>query len=106
MEKKKGRFQFIYVLKPIPRLLKEENWTEKEESITNRHFAYLQKKLAEGNLILAGKTGGMDEKTFGIVIIEVDSEEEAYTMMNNDPGISEGIMTAELYPYKVALMRQ
>jgi uncharacterized protein YciI len=47
----------------------------------------------------------MDEKTFGIVIIEVESEEEALNIMNNDPAVSEGVMTAELFPYRVALIR-
>jgi hypothetical protein len=29
--------QFIYVLKLIPALLDEKNWTEKEETIVKRH---------------------------------------------------------------------
>jgi len=97
--------QFIYVLKPIPELLKEENWTEKEEAIVERHFVKLQELLREGKLILAGKTEGLDEKTFGIVIFKADSEEEAQSIMKNDPGVAEGIMTAELFPYRVALMK-
>ena len=103
MEQQKS--QFIYVLKPIPRLLKEENWTEREEDIVNKHFNFLKEMLAEGKLILAGKTDGLDEKTFGIVIIDVDSAEEAFAFMNNDPGVREGVMVAELYPYRVAIMR-
>ena len=97
--------QFIYVLKPVPHLLKEENWTKREEEITDRHFNYLQEMLAAGKLILAGKTNGLDERTFGIVIIEANTQEEAFEMMMRDPGVSEGIMTAELYPYRVAIMR-
>ena len=59
----------------------------------------------DGKLILAGRTLNMDEKTFGIVILEVTSKEEAETIMKNDPAVSEGIMTAELFPYRVALMK-
>ena len=98
--------QFIYVLRPIPALLDQKNWTEKEEKITARHFANLQALLKEGKLILAGKTGGLDEKTFGIVILETSSEEEAISIMNRDPAISEGIMRGELFPYRVALLRK
>ncbi len=97
--------QFIYVLRPIPRLLVEENWTAHEQAITGRHFNYLKKLLAEGILVLAGKTDGLDEKTFGIVIIEANSLEEATSMMNNDPGVKEGIMTSEIFPYTVALIK-
>ncbi|MGI5998776.1 MAG: YciI family protein [Lutispora sp.] len=97
--------QFIYILKLIPELLNENNWTEKEEAIVGRHFVKLQELLAEGKLILAGKTEGLDEKTFGIVIFKADSDEEAQSIMKNDPGVAEGIMTAELFPYRVALMK-
>lgn len=103
MENKKR--QFIYVLKLIPALITEENWTAKEEAIVERHFAKLQGLLEEGKLVLAGKTDGLDEKTFGIVIFEADSEEEAQLVMKNDPAIAEGIMKAELFPYRVALMK-
>lgn len=43
MEQKKK--QFIYVLRPIPRLLVEENWTAHEQAITGRHFNYLKSCL-------------------------------------------------------------
>lgn len=102
---KNKKKQFIYVLKLIPALLNEKNWTAKEEAIVERHFAKLQGLLEEGKLVLAGKTDGLDEKTFGIVILEVDSEEEAKLIMKNDPTVVEGIMKAELFPYRVALMK-
>lgn len=98
--------QFIYVLKLIPSLLDENNWTEREEKIVNKHFVELQELLREGKLVLAGRTLNMDEKTFGIVILEVDSEEEARTIMKNDPAVAEEIMTAELFPYRVALIKR
>ncbi len=101
-----GKKQFIYVLRLIPYLLDEKNWTEREEEIVNKHFVELQTLLSEGKLILAGRTLNMDEKTFGIVIFEADSEEEAQIMMKNDPAVAEGIMTAELFPYRVALIKK
>jgi uncharacterized protein YciI len=97
--------QFIYILKLIPALLDEKNWMAKEEAIVARHFAKLKGLLEEGKLILAGKTVGLDERTFGVVIFEADSEEEARFLMETDPAVEEGIMTAELFPYRVALWR-
>lgn len=98
--------QFIYVLRLKPALLNEKNWTVKEDAIVEKHFTNLQGLLEEGKLILAGKTEGLDEKTFGIVIIETDSEEEAKLIMKSDPAVEEGIMTAELFPYRVALIKK
>lgn len=106
MKVTKQKKQYIYVLKLISSLLDERNWTEKEEKITERHFAKLQALLHEGKLILAGKTEGLDEKTFGIVILGTTSEDEALNIMNSDPAISEGIMHGELFPYHVALIRK
>ncbi|MEI5906358.1 YciI family protein [Bacillus spongiae] len=97
--------QFIYVLKLIPRLLKEENWKQEEHEIIKEHFLALQKMKEKGRLILAGRTLQMDETTFGIVIFEAMNMEEAVDVMEEDPAVHKGMMTAEVYPYKVALMR-
>jgi len=99
------RSQYVYVLKLIPALLNEKSWTAKEEAIIDRHFARLQELLKDGKLILAGKTDGLDERTFGIVIFEADSQEEAEQVMKDDPAVAEGIMRAELFPYRVALIK-
>ena len=48
----------------------------------------------------------MDPSGMGIVILEVDSEEEARVLMENDPAVKEGIMEAQLFPYRVALIRK
>lgn len=97
--------EFIYVLKPREDLLLEENWTDKENEAVDRHFTYLKMLKEQGILILAGKTKGMDEKTFGIVIMEASDELEARKLMEEDPGVYTGIMSAELFPYHVALSR-
>ena len=98
--------QFIYVLKLMPRLLDEDNWTNVEEVIVGRHFRALQSLQQDGRLILAGRTLNDDPDSFGIVILQVESEDEARMLMENDPAVKEGIMTAKLYPYSVALISQ
>jgi len=96
--------QFIYALKLIPELLNPNNWTDRENQIVEDHFTRLSELLKEGRLILAGRTQTMDENAFGVVILQVGSEEEeAIQLMNDDPAVKEGIMTAKLFPYKVAL---
>lgn len=98
------KLQFLYQLKLIPSLLQEENWTEKENAIVQHHFEVLQNLQKEGTLLLAGRTLNMDSKGFGLVILEVNSEEEAIELMVNDPAVKEGIMEATLFPYRVALI--
>lgn len=102
MEDKK--LQFIYFLKLIPELIEDNNWTERENDIVERHFLRLQGLVKEGKVILAGRTLNTDPE--GIVILEVDSEEEATELMENDPAVKEKVMTARLLPYRVALIRE
>lgn len=100
------KHQFIYILNLYPRLLDKKNWTTKEENIVEEHFKNLEKLLEDKKLILAGKTEGLDKNTFGIVIIETESEEEARKIMEEDPAVRKEIMKAKLYPYRIALMRR
>ncbi|MFB5085601.1 YciI family protein [Psychrobacillus sp. PGGUH221] len=98
------KLQFLYQLKLIPSLLDQANWTEKENSIVQQHFEVLQNLQEEGRLLLAGRTLNLDP--IGIVILEVDTEEEAIELMHNDPAVKEGIMEAQLFPYRVALYKK
>jgi uncharacterized protein len=98
--------QYFYVLKLRPSLIEKENWTDKDNQIVNNHFEYLKGLEKEGILILAGRTTNLDANTFGIVIIQADSNELAAEYMNSDSAVSGKVMTASLFPYKVALMNQ
>ncbi len=98
--------QYVYVLRLIERLWSVEAWTEKDSAIVDEHFAYLKRLLAEGRLILAGKSAGNDENTFGLVIFEAKDEAEAQSIMAKDPTVIQGIMTATLSAYHVAFLRK
>jgi uncharacterized protein YciI len=76
--------------------------TEEEAEIMSKHFVYLQEKLREGKLILAGP---VTTGEFGLSVVETESEEEAVEIMNNDPAVLSGIMTPTIYPYRVSLLR-
>jgi uncharacterized protein len=98
--------QFIYVLKLIPRLLEEKNWTKEDGEIVGRHFRRLRQLHKEGKVILAGRTlNESDPSQFGVVIFVADSEAEARRMMEADDAVKEKIMTAQLFPFSVALIK-
>lgn len=102
----KEKKQYIYVLKLINRLLDENNWTKEDENIVGEHFNKLKENTLEGKVILAGRTLNTDEDSFGIVIFEAENDEEDNNFMNNEPAVKKGIMTAKVYPYKIALLRK
>lgn len=95
----------IYILKLIPRLINDEGWTDDDHAVVDKHFNRLQSLKETGKLILAGRTLNDDASKFGIVILNAE-EEEARELMQSDPAIKEGIMTGELYPYRVALIAE
>ena len=98
--------QWLYVLKPTRLGMLTEGSTIEEDEIVSRHFAYLSDLTEQGVMILMGRTQNNDESTFGIAIFEAEDEAAARTIMKNDPAVKNGVMTATLYPYKVALMRK
>jgi uncharacterized protein len=95
--------QFLYRIKPTRLAMLTDGPTEQEASIVGQHFRYLQRLLAEGVVLMAGRTLNTDERSFGIVVFEADSQAEAATLVDNDPAVKQGVMTAEFFPYRVAL---
>lgn len=92
----------MYILEPVRAGL-ATNPTPQEDAAVERHFAHLQDMLAAGRLLLAGRT--LEDSPFGIVIFEAETEAEARSIMESDPAVRDGVMTAVLHPYRVALRR-
>ena len=98
--------QWLYLLKPTRLGMVTEGPTPKEAEVVSRHFAHLEALTEKGVMILVGRTQNEDESTFGIAIFEAEDNSAAREIMESDPAVREGVMKAELYPYKVALMRK
>ena len=96
--------EFIYVLKLRNDLLDDSNWTEIENKIVEEHFQRLKIDCEKGIVILAGRTLTNTPEGFGIVIFKEDSLKNAEIYMENDPAIQKKIMTASLFPYRIALI--
>jgi uncharacterized protein YciI len=100
LEKQK---QFIYVLRLVPRLYADGNWTSEDTRVLQRHFVRFQDAIKSGELILAGRTSEPGDKTFGIAIFQAKDEAAARKFLVEDPAVASGLMTAELHPFSVAL---
>ena len=97
--------EYIYVLKLIPKFHDEKNWTENDHEIISRHFLRLKKYCEEGIVLTAGKTDRVDENGFGIVIFQAENDEKAAEFMREDPAVIHNMMTAQVLPYRTALMK-
>lgn len=98
--------EYLYVLKLRPDLLSDNAWTDEEEKIVGKHFTRLKTDTERGKVILAGRTLNSDPTQFGIVIFTDESWEFAMEYMNTDPAVQAGVMTATLFPYRVALIKK
>lgn len=95
--------QFIYRLHPARPGMLADGPTADEERIVGEHFAYLQDLAARGTVKLAGRTLTTGPETFGLCILEAADEASARTVMADDPAVRHGVMTAELFPFRIAL---
>jgi uncharacterized protein YciI len=78
--------------------------TPREEEVVGEHFAWLKTQTEQGIVLIVGRTQTTGPETFGITIFRAASDEHARDFMNQDPAVKNGVMRAEVFPYKVALM--
>ncbi|MEW5825388.1 MAG: YciI family protein [Candidatus Bipolaricaulota bacterium] len=94
--------QFLYVIEPARRgFLAAPNAGEAEA--VELHFQYLRTLTERGIVLLAGRTEGETDDTFGIVLFVAGSEREAQSTMLRDPAVEAGVFRARLYPFRAAL---
>ena len=100
---KETPIQFLYRLAPVRIEMVTIGPTPEERAMLNEHFSHLEALTAPGVMLLVGRTQDNSTRTFGIVIFQADSEEQAHEIMNGDPVVRKGIMRAELFPFRIAL---
>lgn len=96
--------EYLYLLRPTRLGMVTEGPTEHEQRVADEHFAYLTDLTERGVMLLVGRTQNNDENTMGIAIFRAPSDEAAQAIMNNDPAVLNQVMSATLYPYRIALM--
>jgi uncharacterized protein YciI len=97
--------RYAYRIQPTRPAMLTDGPTAAEAGIISRHFEYLQRLTEAGVMILVGRTLTTDERTFGIAIFEAASDAEAQRIMADDPAVSAGVMRAELFPFRIPLLR-
>jgi len=96
--------EYLYRLRPTRSDMLTTGPTDHESRIVAEHFEHLQRLCESGTVILAGRTLTDDPESMGIVIFRAESDTEAEAIVNSDPAVRQGVMTARLFPYRIALM--
>lgn len=94
------RFYFVRLLGTRPGW--PEQMTPREQQVMSEHFTYLKDLTAKKKVLLAGPCLG--EPVFGMIILRVDSEEEARALLAGEPSVRAGVHTYELSPMTVSLL--
>jgi uncharacterized protein YciI len=94
--------QFAYVIRPS-RATFPSDASDDERRIVGEHFQYLKRLCDAGTVVLAGRC---EDATFGIIVFTAPDDAAARALMNDDPAVRAGIFTAELHPFRIALLRE
>ena len=78
-------------------------WTEADNLVAAAHFDYLQRAGRAGKVILAGRA--QDGIGPAVVIFEAATADEAEAFMRSDPFVKEGLFSADLHPFRAAVLR-
>lgn len=97
--------QFVGLLRLREKYQDPVNWTAMEGQAAARHMEYLRQLLADGKLILAGRTPTLDANTLGVIILETKSLDDARAIMRADPLAEAGISTWEVLPFAIFVAR-
>jgi uncharacterized protein YciI len=95
--------EFLYRLQLVRGDMLRTGPTDSEQAVVAEHLVYLQNLNAQGVIILVGRTLTTDENTMGLTIFRAESEDAARQIMNGDPAVKKGVMTATLYPFRLVL---
>lgn len=98
--------QFIYLLRLVERLHDDAAWTKADEETIGRHFRHLKAATESGQAIVVGRSLEPGDKTFGLVIFEADDADAARTFAESDPAVVAGVMTVEVRPFALVLVRK
>ena len=91
--------QYAYMLRLVrPTFISDA--TAEERAIVSEHFEHLKRLFAEGIMIHVGRA---TDGSFGLAIFNAPDDDAATTLMQRDPVVVKGVMTATLYPYRVVL---
>lgn len=94
---------YVYRIQPVRPAMLAEGLTEEEARVATEHFEYLRRLMADGLLILAGRTLSSDYSAFGIAIFNARDDEHMRQITEADPGVAHKLFRAEWYPFRIAL---
>jgi uncharacterized protein YciI len=76
--------------------------TPDEAATIGRHVAHCAVLGNQGVMLMVGRTQTTTPDTMGLAVFIAEDEAAARAIMESDPAVMEGVMTADLFPYRIA----
>lgn len=96
--------EFLNVLRPTRADMLKTGPSDAEKSAIGEHFRYLKSLCDVGTVVTAGRTMTEDERVFGLCVFKAVDSDAARKLMKSDPAVVKGVMSAELFPFRIAVL--
>ena len=94
--------QWLYVLHPNRAEMLVSGPTPEEAATVGRHAAHCDALGKQSVMLMVGRTQTTTPDTMGLAVFLAEDEAAARAIMQSDPAVLEGVMRAELFPYRIA----
>ncbi|MCW3126458.1 MAG: YCII-related domain protein [Bacteroidetes bacterium] len=97
---------FLYILTLTDHYNGPANWDDTTNATLGSHWNYLVDLHKKGVTQLVGRTSYSPghKDLIGLAVFTAENQEQAAEIMNNDPCVKEGVMTAVLHPFNLSLI--
>lgn len=95
---------WLCLIRPTRLEMLTEGMTAAEGKHMADHFARLQAATEAGTVVLAGPSLLTDSRNVGVIVFRAEDEAAAREFVAGDPAVANGVMTAELHPFRVSLL--
>jgi len=97
---------YAYRIQPTRPAMLTEGLNVAELDSFKRHSAYLQKLVDDGIACFIGRTLNTDASVWAATVFKAESEDAARAVMNADPFVQDGVMRAELFPFRIVAIKE
>ncbi len=94
---------FVYKLIP-PRPTFDTDMSDTEAAIMGQHMAYWQDLLERSRVVVFGPVSD-PAGTWGLGVVEAETEDDARALGVDDPAVTSGMATFEVYAMPMAVTR-
>ena len=96
--------EWLCLIRPTRLEMLTDGMTPDEARHMSDHYERLRLETEAGSVVLAGPSLRTDDHNVGVIVFRADTEADARRFVDDDPAVANGVMTAELHPFRISLL--